>query len=190
MTPPDSPRVSRLARLPIFYGWVVVAAAFITMAVSVNSRTAFSLLFPSILHEFGGGRWRAACWSLAITVIVVLIPVNLLLRRRPEDIGLRPDGDSASDMRAAGARVNNIVDPAWAATTWTLARALRTARFWWIALGYFCALHAWYVVQVHQTKYLIEIGFDPMTAAWALGLVALVAIPGQIWLGHLSDRIG
>ena len=27
-------------------------------------------------------------------------------------------------------------------------------------------------------------------AAWALGLVSLVAVPGQIALGHLSDRIG
>jgi MFS family permease len=44
-------------------------------------------------------------------------------------------------------------------------------------------------VQVHQTKYLIEVGFDPKSAAWALGLVSLVAVPGQIALGHLSDRI-
>ena len=52
------------------------------------------------------------------------------------------------------------------------------------------ALFAWYAVQVHQTKYLIEIGFGAAEAAWALGLVSLVAVPGQIALGHLSDRIG
>jgi MFS family permease len=57
-------------------------------------------------------------------------------------------------------------------------------------LGYFGGLFAWYVVQVHQTKYLIEIGWSPTYAAWALGFVSLVAIPGQIVLGHLSDRIG
>jgi len=42
----------------------------------------------------------------------------------------------------------------------------------------------------HQTKYLVEIGFAAMPAAWALGLVSLVAIPGQITLGHLPDQIG
>jgi MFS family permease len=57
-------------------------------------------------------------------------------------------------------------------------------------LGYFCALVAWYAVQVHQTKYLIEVGFTPIVAAWALGIVSVVAIPGQIGLGALSDRIG
>src|SRR6202011_3761184 len=76
------------------------------------------------------------------------------------------------------------------ATDWTLGRALRTRRFWWLAVGYFCGLFSWYAVQVHQTKYLTEVGFAPSQAAWALGLVNLVAVPGQIALGHLSDRIG
>ncbi len=54
----------------------------------------------------------------------------------------------------------------------------------------FCGLFAWYAVQVHQTKYLVEIGFAPLEAAWALGLVSVVAIPDQIALGALWDRIG
>jgi MFS family permease len=45
-------------------------------------------------------------------------------------------------------------------------------------------------VQVHQTKYLTEIGFAPLVAAWALGAVSVAGIPGQIILGGLSDRIG
>ena len=67
---------------------------------------------------------------------------------------------------------------------------MRTSRFWWIALGYFGALFAWYAVQVHQTKYLIEVGFTPLVAAWSLGIVSVVGIPGQIGFGALSDRIG
>jgi len=43
-------------RLPFFYGWLIVAIAFVTMAVGVNARTAFSLLFPPILAEFGWDR--------------------------------------------------------------------------------------------------------------------------------------
>jgi MFS family permease len=63
-------------------------------------------------------------------------------------------------------------------------------RFWWIVLAYFCGLVAWYAIQVHQTKYLTEIGFTPVVAAWALGAVAVIGIPGQIMLGALSDRVG
>ena len=122
-------------------------------------------------------------------MLVVLAPINLLLRQRPEDLGLQPDGDAAP----AGGPITqptNVVNPAWAAVDWTLGRAVRTAPFWWIALAYFSALYVWYAVQVHQTKYLTEIGFSSTTAAWALGLVSLIGIPGQILLGHISDRIG
>jgi MFS family permease len=295
-------------RLPLFYGWIIVAVVFVTMGVGVNARTAFSLLFPPILAEFGWERgvtagafsfgflvsaalspslgrlmdrrgprvvielgvlligaglllatqvtrpwhlyatlgvmvgggsvclgytgqslflpdwfvrrrglamslafsgvgvgsmiilpwvqhligrtgWRAACWALGLLVLLLLVPLNLLLRRRPQDLGLEPDGDRAA-AGAAAARPSNVVDATWAAVDWTLARATRTARFWWIASGYFLGLFAWYAVQVHQTKYLIEIGFTPGDAAWALGFVSLAGIPGQIALGWLSDRIG
>jgi MFS family permease len=294
-------------RLPFFYGWLLVAIAFVTMAVGVNARTAFSLLFPAILAEFGWDRgvtasafsfgflvsavvtpfvgrlmdlrgprivvelgvlamsaglilasfvsapwqlyltlgalvgggvnclaytgqsiyltnwfvrrrglalsiafsgvgigsitmlpwlgwligtagWRSACIWLGILLLVLLGPLNLLLKHRPEDIGLRPDGMSAG--YAPSDHAANIVDHAWAAVDWTLGRALRTRRFWWLAIGYFGGLFSWYAVQVHQTKYLIEIGFAPGEAAWALGLVSLAAVPGQIALGHLSDRVG
>src|SRR5881397_621941 len=293
----------------VYYGWVIVAVVFVTMAVGVNARTAFSLLFPPILDEFGWERgvtagafsfgflvsaglspslgrlmdrrgprvvmergvtlmaaglllaplarepwhryatlgvlvgggsvvlgytgqalflhdwfvrrrglamsvafsgvgvgsivllpwlqtligasgWRAACWAMVILVLVLLAPLNLLLRRRPEELGLHPDGDSSSPNAPASSQATNVVDVAWAAVEWTLGRAVRTARFWWIALGYFFGLFSWYAVQVHQTKYLVEIGFSQTHAAWALGLVSLVAVPGQIALGHLSDRVG
>jgi MFS family permease len=295
-------------RLPFFYGWVVVAVTFVTMAIGVNARTAFSLLYPPILSEFGWergvtagafsfgfvasavvspligklmdragpravmelgvalmgggmllapltsapwhlyvtlgvmvgagsvclgysgfslflpnwfvrrrglaigiafagvgigsvtllpwvqhmieqGGWRTACTAMGLLILIALAPINLLLRKRPEDLGLQPDGDAVSSV-SSGKAVSNVLDPVWASTEWTLARALRTARFWWIALGYFCGLYIWYAVQVHQTKFLLDIGFSASLAVWALGMVSLLGIPGQILLGHLSDRIG
>jgi MFS family permease len=148
------------------------------------------IVLPWVQNLIGHGGWRAACWGMGIVLFVVLAPLNLLLRRRPEDLGLEPDGDPTPGDAAAARHVTNVVDTAWAAVDWTLARALGTARFWWIAVGYLCGLFAWYAVQVHQTKYLVEIGFDARDAAWALGFVSLAGIPGQIALGHLSDRIG
>src|SRR5215472_643825 len=293
----------------LFYGWIIVGVVFVTMGVGVNARTAFSLLFPPILAEFGWERgvtagafsfgflvsavlspllgrlmdrrgprfvielgvglmgtglllaplvrhpwhlyatlgvlvgggsvcvgytgqalflanwfvrrrglaisvaysgvgvgsiillpwlqvligsvgWRTACRVLALLMLVVLVPLNLLLKRRPEDMGLAPDGDPRAGHAGSGNLAGNVVDPAWASVDWTLRRAVRTARFWWIAVGYFTGLYAWYAVQVHQTKYLIEIGFSASYAAWALGLVSLTGIPGQIGLGQLSDRVG
>lgn len=300
------------ARLPFFYGWVVVAVAFVTMGIGVNARTAFSLVFPPILDEFGWPRgetaatfsigfatatlyapflglvfdrfgirfmlplgallvsggfalaslaseiwqlyltlgvlvvggsisltyighsmflpnwfrrrrglavgiafsgvgigsillfpllqeviaaagWRRACWVLALLLLAIVVPLNLLLQRqRPEDLGLLPDGDEAPEVsrRTERALADNIVDPAWAATEWTLPLALRRARFWWLFVGFGAGLFTWYAVQVHQTRYLIEIGISAEQAALALGLVGLSGVVGLISLGHLSDRIG
>ncbi|HEV8639675.1 MAG TPA: MFS transporter [Methylomirabilota bacterium] len=148
------------------------------------------ILLPWLGTLIGRAGWRAACWTLGLLVLALLAPLNLLLKRRPEDLGLEPDGDRSSRDAAASSPTANVVDPAWVAVDWTLGRALRTARFWWIAVGYLSGLFAWYAVQVHQTRYLVEIGFSSTDAAWALGLVSLAGIPGQIALGHLSDRIG
>ena len=298
-------KTARQIRLPFFYGWLLVGISFVTMAIGVNARTAYSLLFPQILDEFGWDRgiiagafsfgflvsavvtpcvgwltdrrgprlvietgivlmgaglisatlirqpwqlsltlgalvgggvnllaytgqslyltnwfvrrrglalsiafsgvgvgsvtilpwlqtliansgWRTACWSLGLLLVAILAPLNLLLRRQPADLGLEPDGISDSGT-ALG---KGSVTASLASDAWTLGRAVRTRRFRWLAASYFCGLFTWYAVQVHQTKYLTEVGFDPSTAAWALGLVSLVAVPGQVALGHLSDRIG
>src|ERR1044072_8608096 len=227
-------------RLPFFYGWIIVAVTFVTLAIGVTARTAFSLLFPPIIGEFGWERgvtagafsfgflvsgalspligrlmdrhgpravmelgvilmggglllaplttqpwhlyltigvlvgggsvclgysgqslflpnwfvrrrglaigiafagvgigsiillpwvqhmieqtgWRTACTAMGILVFAVLAPINLLLRKRPEDLGLEPDGDASTG--ASVQRGSHIVDPAWAAIAWTLARA-------------------------------------------------------------------
>ncbi|MCP5366551.1 MAG: MFS transporter [Hyphomicrobiales bacterium] len=296
--------------LPFFYGWAVVAVAFLTLAISVNVRTAFSLLYPPILAEFGwergvtaaafsigfvasagftpivgmlmdrfgpraviplgavlvslgfigavqidtplglyatlgllvvggsiamsyishsmfvpnwfvrrrglavgiafagvgigalpmvrlvqylidGEGWRYACLAMAALVALPLIPLNIWLqRRRPQDLGLLPDGDDHEATASGGSRADPVVNRAWAETDWTLGKALRTAPFWWIFVGYFCGLFVWYSVQVHQTKYLLDVGFDGVLAADALALVGLCGIAGQIGIGAISDRIG
>lgn len=148
------------------------------------------VLLPWLQTLIEQAGWRTACTGMGVLVFCLLAPINLLIRRRPEDLGTGPDGDRTVAVSAAANPPANVVDHAWTAIDWTLSRAMRTARFWWIAAGYFCGLYSWYAVQVHQTKYLIESGFAPMYAAWALGFVSFAAIPGQIALGHISDRIG
>jgi len=56
MRPPLAPH----SAAPVFYGWIVVAVAFVTMGIGVNARTVFSLLFPPILDEFGWPRGLTA----------------------------------------------------------------------------------------------------------------------------------
>src|SRR5262245_59750177 len=73
-------------RLPFFYGWVIVAVGFVTMGVGVTARTAFSLLFPPILDEFGWERGvTAGAFSFGFLVSALLSPLvgRLMDRRGP-----------------------------------------------------------------------------------------------------------
>ncbi len=60
------------------------------------------VLMPWLQTVIGAAGWRAACWTMGIVMLVLLVPLNLLLRLRPLDIGLEPDGDRASSGAAAG----------------------------------------------------------------------------------------
>ena len=59
------------------------------------------ILLPWVQTVIEGAGWRAACLAMGTLLLVVLAPINLLLRKRPEDMGLRPDGDAAPSSSAA-----------------------------------------------------------------------------------------
>lgn len=170
--------------------WFVRRRALAISIAFAGAGVGAVLLLPWLQTIILAKGWRASCVAMGWLVLFGIAPLTPLMKKGPADVGQSPDGDSASPDMAAKRNAATIVDPVWAATAWTLGRAVRTVRFWWIVLGYFLALIAWYAVQVHQTKYLLEIGFSPLVAAWALGAVSVIAIPGQILLGGLSDRIG
>jgi MFS family permease len=81
-----------------------------------------------------GAGWRTACWSLGLVVLAVLLPLNLLFRRAPAELGLTPDGglDAVVEASTDLKRIREVT------IDWTLRRALRAGAFWWLAGSYFC----------------------------------------------------
>src|SRR5215813_3427191 len=98
-------------RLPFFYGWVVVGVVFVTMGVCVNARTAFSLLFPPILAEFGWERgMTAGAFSFGFLVSAVLSPgVGRLMDR----CGPRLVIEMGVGLMAAGLLLAPLVRQPW-----------------------------------------------------------------------------
>src|SRR5262249_22005789 len=79
-------QVPPVLKLPFFYGWIVVAVAFVTMAVGINARTSFSLLFPAILRAFGlGPGLTAGAFSIGFLISTLFSPLlgRLMDRRGP-----------------------------------------------------------------------------------------------------------
>src|SRR5205085_9315245 len=73
---PSARKGKFVKRLPFFYGWMIVAVVFVTMAIGVNARTAFSLFFPPIIGEFGWERGVAAgAFSFGFVVSAFISPL-------------------------------------------------------------------------------------------------------------------
>src|ERR1700704_2276181 len=68
--------IRNLMPLPFFYGWIIVVVTFVTMAIGVNARTAFSLFFPPIIDEFGWERGiTAGAFSFGFLVSAAVSPL-------------------------------------------------------------------------------------------------------------------
>ncbi|MCK9357514.1 MAG: MFS transporter [Dehalococcoidia bacterium] len=63
-------------RSRFFYGWVIVAIAFIMMAVGYTQRSTFAVFYPVLVEEFGWDRGNTALiFSISIIVYGLAAPV-------------------------------------------------------------------------------------------------------------------
>lgn len=126
--------------------------------------------------------WRTALPVLALTQVAMLPLQVAFVRRRPEDLGLAPDGLPPA---ATGASAD-----AAAESRGTTARgAAATPAFWLLTLAGSAGLFAAFALQVHQVPYMIAQGLDPVLAASIAGIIGLVSIPGRFVLNVLSQRL-
>jgi MFS family permease len=150
-------------------------------AVTLMAGFASTIFMPieAWLIELQG--WRTALVTLAaFLALTTILPHALVLRRRPEDLGLHVDGDPPSlTPRAAPAG-----RPAASVGT-----ALREPAFRWLAVAFSLSTVANIAIGVHLVAYLQDRSFEPTLAATATGLIGAMQVAGRIVLGLLGDRV-
>lgn len=124
--------------------------------------------------------WRSALSLVAIAVAVVLVPVVLLMRDKPSDMGLRPYGETdASEERERTADARRT----------PFREALRTRDFWLLAGSFFvCGYTSNGLIGTHLIPHAVEHGFTEVTAANTLALLGSLNIVGTLASGWLTDR--
>jgi MFS family permease len=134
------------------------------------------LLFPVInaelLRTVG---WRDGWLYLGVLSLVVLVPMSLLVHRRPEDVGLTPDGDPVAPTNAA-------VSPRAQERSFTLREALHHRAFWLVTastgMGLF-AMNSW---QPSWIAYLIDDGYSLRVAANSVLVFGIFSFSGRfVW---------
>lgn len=139
--------------------------------------------------------WRFAWGALGIAVFLMSgLPSLIFLRRRPEDLGLLPDGDSVPiadkiAMVQAGRHTAEADDP-MPDPIWTRGQAVRTSTFWWLTT--ITSLHPFINagINFHLFPFMTDQG---MSTVWAITIVSTIALSGAagaISSGFLEERLG
>jgi predicted MFS family arabinose efflux permease len=120
---------------------------------------------------------RTTLW-VAVIALIVLLPLALLvLRHRPQDMGLSPDGLAATSG-------SQPVHP----SKWTRADALRTPALRTTMVAFGIAMSLQIGLLTHQATLLGEILSTKATAA-TISATAIAALIGRLGLAKFADRI-
>ena len=141
----------------------------------------FPTLTQLLIDEFG---WRSA-WAIigVFGGVVVDVVALLVMRDRPADMGLHPDGIDDDAPITGPAR------PAYAAEySWTREQAVRSSTFWRLAAVDGLRMTAWGTLGFFRVAYFIDQGVDKHVVALALSSVALSALPASLASGWIVDR--
>ena len=134
--------------------------------------------------------WQSAAIALGAFIwILTLIPVILLLRRQPEDMGLRPDGDlprngdgeAGSDQLAAFTDAGEV--------SFTLAQALRTPAFYLILFATSGLAFNIGGLNFNLFPFLTDQGISEAEAAGILTTWSLIGAVGSLGAGFIAERL-
>ncbi len=157
--------------------WFVAQRGFV-QGLFGAATSAGQLLFVPLLALIGAASgWRMASLVLAAIAAILLIPIVLLVRTDPSDVGLGPYGGDAVPRVAQQADAG------------IMRRAVRNRDFWLLAATFFvCGATSNGIIGTHLMAHAVEHGFTTNVAASVLALMGTMNFVGTLVSGWLTDR--
>tara|TARA_B100000029_G_scaffold508388_1_gene595145 strand:+ start:6858 stop:8081 length:1224 start_codon:yes stop_codon:yes gene_type:complete len=157
------------------------ARAMSVTSIGFASGALFTPVVAWSITEFG---WRDTAMLSGIAAIMVGIPASQVFKRKPEDMGLKPDGaknEPDNDTLKTG-------DLNWEEISFTVQQAVNDRSFWLISIGHGWALLVVGTVAVHLVPHLVEQNnWDVAQAALVFPGLMVAQIIGQVSGGIIGD---
>lgn len=167
--------------------WFVSHRGLVTGALTAATASGQLVFLPVLTRLADGPGWRWVGFTIALSAVGVIPVVALVLRDRPEDIGLRALGATADDPPSvARADAGNPIGTAFAA----LRDAWSSGPFW-LLWGSFlvCGLSTTGLVQTHFISAAHDHGISHTRAGGYLALIGVFDVIGTVGSGWLTDRV-
>lgn len=153
-----------------------LALAIVTFAAGL-ARTIFLPLSDFLMRTFG---WREAIFLLGLLMLVVNVPLHaLVLRRRPADLGLEPDGKAIEVHPEAKPFVLRGL---------TLQETMRNSSFWWLVLTFAVYLFSSLAISSNFVAFLADNGYESSWAASLSGWVGIMQVFGRVIFAPMEHR--
>lgn len=169
---------------------VVIPKWFITMrgraiAFANLGQRIGQIAFPVMAERIlSFSSWRTAWIAMGFAVwISSLIPTFALLRRKPEDYGLLPDG---FDIRNQSSTPNHSYD---SEESFNRRMVLKSSAFYLIAIAVCIQSFVTTTIHFHWFSYLTDIGISSSAAVISLSISPFVSMPISIMAGFSAEKI-
>jgi MFS family permease len=158
--------------------WFIKQRGLVT-GIFGGATSAGQLIFiPALVAWATGLGWREASWIMAGIALVVMVPIFLLMKDSPAEVGERPLG-AAPD--GALARIT--------ADAGIMGQAVRSSTFWLLVGTFFiCGATSNGLIGVHFIPYAVDCGISQGVASGMLALLGAMNFVGTIGSGWLTDR--
>lgn len=160
------------------------------IAMGSSLATAVMPVLCALLIEALG--WRQTWVVMGALVLLLTVPSVVFVRRRPEDLGLQPDGMDGSqpDGRPTSERDRRRQQELLAAdVVWTRRQLLRTPVLWVIAGSWGLAGLAVTGTNLHLVPFVQDLGYPLAIAAGAVSVRAATMLVGNPIWGFVLERV-
>lgn len=157
------------------------ARAILLVTIAAGFASTIFLPLSSVLVEWFD--WRPALVILAGVLAIGTIPLHaLVLRSRPEELGLSVDGASGTDLEPAARRQVPIGGA-------SLREVLRERAFWLLTVAFVLQQYASVAIALILIPYLVDRGDNPAFAATATGLIGAAQVVARIASTATGSRV-
>jgi MFS family permease len=163
------------------------ALGIVTMGTSFAT-TILPLAGSAMIAGWG---WRGAWFALGVLTLVLIVPAGILVRRRPEDLGLHPDGmDPGRQERLLDARARQRERELQEADVpWTYREIVRSRVLWILVVCAGLARFAMSATTLHMVPFLQDLGYSLLLAAGGLTIRSAVTLVGDVAWGYALERL-
>jgi len=158
----------------------------------IGSNLSNIIFVPVTVFVIAASGWQTMFVIFAVvTWIAVLLPSVILMRRRPEDMGLHPDGivpetAGASENEDEEFPVNGLTSTP--EPVWSRREVLKTRSFWLLAASFGINSMAFQGINISLAPYIQDLGYGEGMLATVMTFRAIMAAAALLLVGFLAER--